>query len=61
MRLIPLQNAEHVGYWSARYIVDRINNFAPTPKRPFVLGLTTGGPPPHNLPPPYRVTQTGRD
>lgn len=45
MRLIPLQNAEHVGYWSARYIVDRINNFAPTPKHPFVLGLPTGGTP----------------
>ncbi|MGL4207202.1 MAG: glucosamine-6-phosphate deaminase [Aeromonadaceae bacterium] len=45
MRLIPLQTAEQVGYWSARYIVDRINRFAPTPERPFVLGLPTGGTP----------------
>lgn len=45
MRLIPLKNAEQVGCWSARYIADRINAFAPTPERPFVLGLPTGGTP----------------
>ncbi|MBV7299617.1 glucosamine-6-phosphate deaminase [Enterovibrio paralichthyis] len=45
MRLIPLQTAHEVGLWSARYIVDAINKFAPTEERPFVLGLPTGGTP----------------
>ncbi|MEI8595147.1 glucosamine-6-phosphate deaminase [Photobacterium sp. SP02] len=45
MRLIPLNNANEVGLWSARYIVDRINKFKPTADRPFVLGLPTGGTP----------------
>jgi len=45
MRLIPLKNAADVGLWSARYIVDAINKFAPTADRPFVLGLPTGGTP----------------
>ena len=45
MRLIPLNNPSDVGLWSARYIVDAINKFAPTAERPFVLGLPTGGTP----------------
>lgn len=45
MRLIPLENASDVGLWSARYIVNKINSFAPTAERPFVLGLPTGGTP----------------
>lgn len=45
MRLIPLKNADQVAKWSARYIVDRINQFNPTEDRPFVLGLPTGGTP----------------
>lgn len=45
MRLIPLENATDVGRWSARYIVNAINKFAPTAERPFVLGLPTGGTP----------------
>ncbi|WP_386689445.1 glucosamine-6-phosphate deaminase [Lonepinella sp. MS14437] len=45
MRLIPLKNAEQVAKWSARHIVDRINQFNPTEQRPFVLGLPTGGTP----------------
>ncbi|MFO6422239.1 glucosamine-6-phosphate deaminase [Motilimonas sp. KMU-193] len=45
MRLIPLDNAKDVGLWSARYIADRINKFAPTAERPFVLGCPTGGTP----------------
>lgn len=45
MRLIPLTNATDVGLWSARYIVNTINKFAPTADRPFVLGLPTGGTP----------------
>ncbi|OOF16082.1 MULTISPECIES: glucosamine-6-phosphate deaminase [Salinivibrio] len=45
MRLIPLQTSHQVGLWSARYIVDTINKFAPSAERPFVLGLPTGGTP----------------
>ncbi|GMQ49262.1 glucosamine-6-phosphate deaminase [Vibrio sp. 10N] len=45
MRLIPLQNAEQVGKWAARHIVERINAFKPTAEKPFVLGLPTGGTP----------------
>lgn len=45
MRLIPLQSEQQVSKWAARYIVDRINRFAPTKDRPFVLGLPTGSTP----------------
>ncbi|OSN05317.1 glucosamine-6-phosphate deaminase [Lonsdalea iberica] len=45
MRLIPLNTAEEVGKWAARYIAERINDFKPTPERPFVLGLPTGSTP----------------
>ena len=45
MRLIPLENANEVGLWSARYIVNKINKFNPTEDHPFVLGLPTGGTP----------------
>lgn len=45
MRLIPLNNANEVGLWSARHIINKINKFNPTEDRPFVLGLPTGGTP----------------
>ncbi|MCD4640380.1 glucosamine-6-phosphate deaminase, partial [Proteus mirabilis] len=45
MRLIPLSTAQQVGKWSANYIVEKINAFAPSADRPFVLGLPTGGTP----------------
>lgn len=45
MRVIPLKKAKSVGEWAARYIVTKINEFAPTALRPFVLGLPTGGTP----------------
>ncbi|MBM7037388.1 glucosamine-6-phosphate deaminase [Vibrio sp. qd031] len=45
MRLIPVANAQQVGKWAARHIVEAINNFQPTADRPFVLGLPTGGTP----------------
>lgn len=45
MRLIPLQHAAQVGKWAAVHIANRINKFAPTAERPFVLGLPTGGTP----------------
>ncbi|MCT8558823.1 glucosamine-6-phosphate deaminase [Glaesserella parasuis] len=45
MRLVPLDCAEQVSRWAARYIVDKINAFQPTVEKPFVLGLPTGGTP----------------
>ena len=45
MRMLPLKDKAQVGLWSARYIAERINQFAPTADRPFVLGLPTGGTP----------------
>ncbi len=43
MRLIPVQ--KNPGWWTARYITRKINNFSPKNERPFVLGLPTGGTP----------------
>ena len=34
-----------VGDWAAVYVAKKINEFKPTPERPFVLGLPTGGTP----------------
>lgn len=45
MRFIPLKDKATAGRWAAHYIVARIKAFAPTPERPFVLGLPTGGTP----------------
>ncbi|KAH9949051.1 hypothetical protein B0H21DRAFT_730351 [Amylocystis lapponica] len=45
MRLIIRDNASHVGEYIANYISKRINEFAPTAEKPFVLGLPTGSSP----------------
>lgn len=45
MRLIPLQDSQTAGLWSARYIAERIRAFDPGQDRPFVLGLPTGSTP----------------
>jgi glucosamine-6-phosphate deaminase len=45
MRLIIKDSFEMCSEWAARYIVKRINDFNPTPDRPFVLGLPTGSSP----------------
>ena len=45
MRLVPLDTADQVSQWAARYIVNKINAFQPTADKPFVLGLPTGGTP----------------
>lgn len=45
MRLIPLNTAQEVGAWAANYIINKINAFAPTANKPFVLGLPTGSSP----------------
>lgn len=45
MRLIIHQSPDAVADWAAHYLKYRIEQFAPTPDRPFVLGLPTGGTP----------------
>lgn len=42
MRLIVEEDPQAVGAFTADYIKHRINEFAPTADRPFVLGLPTG-------------------
>lgn len=41
MRLVATKM--NLGLWAAAYIREKINAFAPTPEKPFVLGLPTGG------------------
>ncbi|KAI0829787.1 hypothetical protein BC628DRAFT_1314822, partial [Trametes gibbosa] len=43
--LIIRDDAASVGEYIANYIAKRINDFSPTPERPFVLGLPTGSSP----------------
>ncbi|KAH8658245.1 putative glucosamine-6-phosphate isomerase [Xylariales sp. PMI_506] len=45
MRLIIRQDPEAAARYIAEYIIKRINEFAPTAERPFVLGLPTGSSP----------------
>ncbi|BFZ60048.1 Glucosamine-6-phosphate isomerase (Glucosamine-6-phosphate deaminase) (GNPDA) (GlcN6P deaminase) [Saitoella coloradoensis] len=45
MRLIIREDYDAVANYTAKYIRDRINDFAPTADRPFVLGLPTGSSP----------------
>lgn len=45
MRLIILDDADVVAEWAARFVLQRITQFAPAPGRHFVLGLPTGGTP----------------
>ncbi|TFK46252.1 Glucosamine/galactosamine-6-phosphate isomerase [Heliocybe sulcata] len=45
MRLIIRDDPTAVGEYIANYICKRINNFAPTAEKPFVLGLPTGSSP----------------
>lgn len=45
MRLIILDDAGVVADWAARFVLQRITEFAPAPGRRFVLGLPTGGTP----------------
>ena len=39
MRLVPLDTANDVAVWSARYIANKINAFQPTADKPFVYQL----------------------
>lgn len=45
MRVIICASPDAVGYWAAEYVKQRIQAFAPTADRPFVLGLPTGSTP----------------
>jgi glucosamine-6-phosphate deaminase len=45
MRVIIESNYEKMSRWAANHIVERINAFKPTAKKPFILGLPTGSTP----------------
>lgn len=45
MRLIIQPDYPALSQWAARHVAERINRFAPTAERPFVLGLPTGSSP----------------
>jgi len=45
MRLIIQPDYEKLSLWAANYIVKKINTFAPSANKPFVLGLPTGSSP----------------
>jgi glucosamine-6-phosphate deaminase len=45
MKIIIRKTYDELSMWVANYIVERINNFKPTPDKPFVLGLPTGSSP----------------
>ena len=45
MRLIIQPDYERLSLWAANYVAARINEFNPTPERPFVLGCPTGSSP----------------
>ena len=45
MRLIIQPNYDSISVWAANYIAAKIQKFAPTAEKPFVLGLPTGSTP----------------
>lgn len=45
MRVIIEPNYETLSRWAAEYIINKINSFAPTAEKPFVIGLPTGSSP----------------
>ncbi|MFH1377561.1 MAG: glucosamine-6-phosphate deaminase [Planctomycetota bacterium] len=45
MRVIIQPNYDKVSKWAANYVAKRINDFKPTPKNKFTLGLPTGSSP----------------
>ena len=42
MRLVILDDYDLASEWAAKYVRNRILEFAPTVDKPFVLGLPTG-------------------
>ena len=45
MRIIIKEDYAGASAWAAAYVARNINNYKPTPKKPFVLGLPTGSSP----------------
>lgn len=45
MRVVIKDTYDQMSKWAAQHIVERINAFAPTQQKPFVLGLPTGSTP----------------
>lgn len=45
MRVIIQPSYALVSKWAASYVVKKINEFKPTPEKPFILGLPTGSSP----------------
>jgi glucosamine-6-phosphate deaminase len=45
MRIIIQPDYDRISKWTANYVVKRINEFRPSTKKPFVLGLPTGSSP----------------
>jgi glucosamine-6-phosphate deaminase len=45
MRVIIEPDFQKLSEWAANYITEKINRFAPTAEKPFVLGLPTGSSP----------------
>lgn len=45
MRLIIEKDYAALSQWAAEHVIKRINEFAPTAERPFILGLPTGSSP----------------
>ena len=60
MRLIIQESYGKMSQWAAAYIVKRINEFKPTAKRPFVLGIPTGSTPIGTYKELIHLNQTGR-
>ena len=60
MRVIIQESYGKMSQWAASYIVKRINEFAPTPEKPFVLGLPTGSTPVGTYKELIRFYETGK-
>ncbi|TFK23683.1 glucosamine-6-phosphate isomerase [Coprinopsis marcescibilis] len=60
MRLIIREDPESVGEYIANYVCKRINDFNPSPERPFVLGLPTGSSPVPTYKALINLVKTGR-
>lgn len=60
MKLIIHKSYEEISIWTAEYIAKRINDFNPTEKRPFVLGLPTGSSPIGTYKNLIEMNQTGK-
>ena len=60
MRLIIQPDYEKISQWAANYIVSKINAFAPSGNKPFVLGLPTGSSPKGTYKELVRLHQEGK-